>query len=180
MRLFVAVPLPDSTRAGLAKWGRSCGPQPGLRWTPAEQLHITLQFLGEVADDRVSRVVDVLDGIAVPAFKVVFERLEVLGRAGVLAVAAKPTAESTLLAGEVRTRLASFAEDPEKREFRLHATVARARRGSSVPKLRTFPPLPALEFTAHCFRLYRSELRPQGAVHTVIREWPLREATAQL
>jgi RNA 2',3'-cyclic 3'-phosphodiesterase len=173
MRLFVAVPLPDSTRAALAKWAKGCGSQPGLRWTPAEQLHITLQFLGEVAEERVGPVVGALDGIAVPAFAVAFERLEALGRAGVLAVAAKPTPALTRLAGEVRLRLASFAEDPEEREFRPHLTVARARRGASVPKLQLFPPLPALEFTSTCFRLYRSQTRPEGAVYTVIREWPL-------
>ncbi len=179
MRLFVAVPLPDSTRAALAKWAKQCGAQPGLRWTPPEQLHITLQFLGEVANDRVSRVAEALDGIAIPAFTVFLERLEVLGRAGVLAVAARPASLLTSLAAEVRSRLASFVENPEEREFRAHVTVARARRGASVPKLHSFPPLPTLELTANCFRLYRSELMREGAVHTVVREWPLRQSTAQ-
>ncbi|HUH62992.1 MAG TPA: RNA 2',3'-cyclic phosphodiesterase [Terracidiphilus sp.] len=178
MRLFVAVPLPDSTRAALAKWVQGCSPQPGLRWTPAAQLHITLRFLGEVADDRATRVTEALDGMGVPACTVVFERLEVLGRTGVLAIAARPTSRLTSLAGEVRSRLASFAEDPEEREFRPHVTLARARRGASVPRLHSFPPLPALEFTATCFRLYRSQTRPEGAVYTVIREWPLEGPSA--
>jgi len=173
MRLFVAVPLPDSTRTALMKWAESCGPHAGLRWTPAEQLHITLQFLGEVADDRVIHVGEAFDGIAPSAFPVAFERLEVLGRAGVLAVAARPTPELITLAGEVRSRLASFAHDPEEREFHPHLTLARARRGGKVPKPQSLPPLPALEFTATCFRLYRSQTRPEGAVYTVIREWPL-------
>ena len=179
MRLFVAVPLPDSTRAALAMWSQGCGPLPALRWTPPEQLHITLQFLGEVADDRVHRVAEALDGIALAAFTVVLERLEVLRRAGVLAVAARPAPEMSSLAGEVRARLASFIEDPEEREFRPHVTLARARRGASVPNPRTFPPLPPLEFTPGCFRLYRSQTRPEGAVYTVMREWPLARSSAQ-
>lgn len=179
MRLFAAIPLPESTRAALAAWSASSGPRPGLRWTPAEQLHITLKFLGDVADDRVGRIVEALDGIAARGFTVELERLELLGRAGVLAAAAKPAPSLSRLAGEVRSRLASFAEDPEEREFHPHITLARARRGSRVPKAHSLPPLPALEFTATCLRLYRSQTRPEGAVYSVIQEWLLQVSAAE-
>ena len=79
MRLFVALPLPAETRSALLAWTKRCGPQPGLRWTLEDQLHITLQFLGEVGEDRVDRVSEALDSIRSPAFSVTFERIEALG-----------------------------------------------------------------------------------------------------
>ena len=174
MRLFVALPLPDEVRAGLARWVKNCGAQPGLRWTPAEQLHFTLHFLGEVADDRVAEITAALGKIEAPTFPVTFDRIEALGR-GVLAAAAQPTPLFTALAESVRSKLTKFTADSAQsdRAFHPHVTLARARHGEAIPKVGTLPALPALRFTANCFRLYRSELLREGAVHTVIGEWKL-------
>jgi RNA 2',3'-cyclic 3'-phosphodiesterase len=175
MRLFVALPLPARTRAALATWAQSCAPHPNLRWTRPEQLHFTLHFLGEVAKDRVSAIIHALDGIARPAFPIELHKIEALGRAGVLAAAAKLTPPFAALEVEVRTRLSVFGENRDAhREFRPHITLARSRRGANVPKPHSLPPLPELTFAADCFRLYRSELQRNGAEHTVLREWKLR------
>jgi 2'-5' RNA ligase len=174
MRLFVALPLPDEVRAGLARWVKSCGAQPGLRWTPVEQLHFTLHFLGEVAGDRVAEITAALGKIEAPTFQVAFERIETLGR-GVLAAAAQPAPPFAALAESVRSRLRQFTAESAQsdRAFHPHVTLARARHGATIPKASALPALPALKFTATCFRLYRSELRREGAVHTVAGEWKL-------
>jgi 2'-5' RNA ligase len=52
-------------------------------------------------------------------------------------------------------------------------TLARARHGATIPKASTLPALRALKFTATRFRLYRSELRRDGVVHSVMLEWRL-------
>ena len=171
MRLFIALPLPAETRRALSAWARNCGSRPALRWT--DQLHITLRFLGEVEELRASLVIAALDGVHLRPFPVEFDGLEVLGRAGVLAATARLTPQLAALEIEVRSRVSAFGEKQETRSFRPHVTLARARRGDAVPGLRTFPPLPRLSFPATCFRLYKSELQPEGAVHTILREWQL-------
>jgi RNA 2',3'-cyclic 3'-phosphodiesterase len=174
MRLFIALPLPAQTRTALAAWAESCGPRPNLRWTHPEQLHFTLHFLGEVEEDRVNAVIAALDGIARPAFPIEFDKLEAMGHAGVLAAAAKLTPPFAALEVEVRTRVSAFGENRDAhREFRPHVTLARSRRGATVPKPRSLPPLPELKFAADCFRLYRSELQQNGAEHTMLHEWKL-------
>lgn len=178
MRLFVAMPLPAGTRSDLVHWMRSCGPQPALRWTPEEQLHVTLHFLGEVADERVAAIVQALDEISLHEFPVALDRIDVLGRASVLVAAAKLTAEFSALAEAARSRLGKFTDSHAEpfRSFRPHVTLARANRDITVPKLCSLPALPAIGFRAMCFRLYRSELRKDGAVHTALQEWALRES----
>jgi RNA 2',3'-cyclic 3'-phosphodiesterase len=178
MRLFVAIPLPVPIRENLAHWVRKCGAQPTLRWTPAEQLHITLHFLGEVAEERVSGVMKALDKVHAAAFSVALDRVELLGRGSILAAAMQLNPEIAALAESVRARMAEFTDGVAEtfREFRPHVTLARARRGKTAPKLKTLPAFPMLEFRAECFRLYRSELRKEGAAHMVVGEWRLGDS----
>lgn len=47
-RLFVAIDLPEATRSLLVDLQRNL---PGVRWLRAEQIHLTLSFLGNVAPE---------------------------------------------------------------------------------------------------------------------------------
>src|SRR5436190_15027723 len=64
-RLFVAIALPESVRtvvAGLAT------PLRHVRWTPLEQLHVTLRFLGNVVADKCDPLMKALSGLRVEPF----------------------------------------------------------------------------------------------------------------
>ena len=55
---------------------------------------------------------------------------------------------------------------PEKRPFWPHVTLARVKRGERrVPPLPDDPPPPGEPFDAGVVTLYRSTLRPQGALY---------------
>ena len=56
MRLFLAIELPDAVKQQLTAVQRS--PLAALRWAPAEQLHVTLKFLGEVPDADVPAIIE--------------------------------------------------------------------------------------------------------------------------
>ena len=45
MRLFIALTLPQAVRDDLDRLATAL---PGLRWTPSDNYHLTLRFLGEV------------------------------------------------------------------------------------------------------------------------------------
>ncbi len=56
-RTFVALPIPADRRAALAALQREiAGEWPGVRWGDPEGLHLTLAFLGDLADDRLAEV----------------------------------------------------------------------------------------------------------------------------
>ena len=60
MRLFVGIDLPSAIDDHLALVG---GGIPGARWLDAEQLHVTLRFLGEVDGGTKQRVEDALERV---------------------------------------------------------------------------------------------------------------------
>jgi RNA 2',3'-cyclic 3'-phosphodiesterase len=64
-RLFVALLPSEPARAALAKLADDL---PRARWTPAEQLHLTLRFIGEVSDDEMHRVSEALARVRVAPF----------------------------------------------------------------------------------------------------------------
>jgi 2'-5' RNA ligase len=167
----VALDLPAQVRGELAAWrddalaGRS-----DLRAVAPESLHVTLAFLGYRPEKEIAEI----------------------GR--VLAAASEGHPASRLRAGEVtgipprRPRL--FALDladedgrtvqlqqavsdalersriyrPEKRPFWPHVTLARVKRHERAEPLVATPP-PSEPFEAADVVLYRSTLRPQGALY---------------
>jgi 2'-5' RNA ligase len=178
--MFVALDLPSEARSALAAWrdGLVQGRR-DLRPVRNEALHVTLVFLGwqdeKAADAIASAAFDACSGL--PAAR--------LRAAGVKPI---PPRDPRLFAldledeeeraGAVQAAISGALESghwyrPEKRPFWPHLTLARVKRGERrVPPLPEAPAPPAESFEAGQLTLYRSTLRPQGAVYD-----PLAQAT---
>jgi RNA 2',3'-cyclic 3'-phosphodiesterase len=171
-RLFLALDLPPATRDALVAWReRALEGRADLRPVAPEALHVTLVFLGYLPEEEIARVActafEALDGLAAPRLAMTgvkplpprsprlfaLELADEDGRATAL-----HTAASEALAG---ARL----HKPEKRPFWPHLTLARVKRGADrAPALDSGPP-PLDSFDACEVTLYRSILRPQGALY---------------
>lgn len=64
-RLFVALVPPAAVQAELAALA---APLPGVRWTPAENLHLTLRFIGDTDPDRQAALAEALARVRVAPF----------------------------------------------------------------------------------------------------------------
>ena len=176
--MFVALDLPDSIRDGIDAWGREALCAPALRRLPAESLHVTLVFLGYRAEKEIAAIGEVVAGLEGPAPRVELRDPEprpARGRPRLYALPVESPDAVSLQASLEERLVAARLLEPEKRPFWPHLTVARVRpdgRGSRRPMRVVEPPgaLPdALRRT--CVRsvrasLYRSELKPQGAMYT--------------
>ncbi len=184
-RSFVAIDLPDVGRERAVReiealqQGRS-----DVRWVRESQLHLTLRFLGDVEVERIDGVRDALRGIA-PRHAPIRLTLSGLGR---FPPRGRPNVfwmglggELDLLddlAGDVERALARLGFPPERRPFRPHVTIGRVRGPRGLRELEAAVRVRDDEFTLElpaidAFRLYRSELDPDGARHSIVEEFAL-------
>lgn len=100
---------------------------PGIRWTEREQWHVTLRFLGSVAD--AAPVVEALEGLDVAETEAVLG--PAVGRFGrrVLQV---PVAGLEELAGAVVRATSHLGRPPDDRPFAGHITLARVAKAANV------------------------------------------------
>jgi 2'-5' RNA ligase len=169
-RLFFALWPDAALRASLQRrlaplcapdWGRVTGPA---------QWHVTLEFLGAVAESRLSSLLEIAGQARGEPFEVVFDRVEYWPRPRVLCLVARelprPLAELSI---ELRRALSEHGFQVERRAFRPHLTLAR--------KARLPDPLPAIEsvpWPAREFALVQSVTDPGGARYRPLQAWPLR------
>lgn len=64
-RLFTALVPPATVQAELAE---VAAPLSGVRWTPAENIHLTLRFIGETGDAKAERYAESLARVRVEPF----------------------------------------------------------------------------------------------------------------
>jgi 2'-5' RNA ligase len=156
-RLFVAVLPPAEVLDRIAALRRPV--EPGVRYTPREQWHVTLHFFGKaVVADAIRAFERVVAG---PAEAVLGPQLSRLGRNAVVI----PVAGLDDLARAVAAAMAGVGEPPEGRRFTGHLTIARLknRPACGIAGDRFEARFPVSEI-----HLVRSHLHAEGARHETI------------
>jgi RNA 2',3'-cyclic 3'-phosphodiesterase len=165
VRVFVAIwPSPPVVHQLAALERRA---RPGVRWTTADQWHVTLRFLGEISDAEVGLMKGALDDLSAsvrsgPVVAVAGPALTRLGST----ILCLPVSGLDELAGHVTALTAETGEPVGERPFRGHLTLARARRGVD-PRPPAAVPLSA-SWPVGEVTLVASVLRPQGARYEIL------------
>jgi len=130
----VAINLPEALRRDL--WQAAAPlrePDYPVRWVPAELIHLTVRFLGEVPGSRLGALASALRAatlgvgpfdLAIGTFGVFPNRR----RPRVVWVGCEPLPSLELLHHRVESELAARGFAPAGRPFRPHLTLGRARR----------------------------------------------------
>jgi RNA 2',3'-cyclic 3'-phosphodiesterase len=178
--MFVALDLPLEARSALVSWrDELVAGRRDLRPVRPEALHVTLVFLGwqdeQAADAIAEAAFGASAGLAAPrlrpdAVKPIPPRDP---RLFALDLEDEDDRSSAVQSAVSSALAAGRWYRPEKRPFWPHITLARVKRGERrVPPLPDDPAPPAAPFEASELTLYRSTLRPQGALYE-----PLARAT---
>ena len=188
LRMFIAITLPDEVRRGIADFQREW--QSGLRgnfirWTPVEQIHLTLRFLGDVSSTAFPQLEAALcracDGVAG------FE----LGAAGsgCFPDSRKPRVLWVGVSGDVDAlaRLQWRITDEtrawgevETRDFRAHLTLGRIKEAPGTVAREIAQRARAMNcgklgrWRVGEVLLMRSELSPAGARHSELSRHKLQ------
>jgi 2'-5' RNA ligase len=180
MRLFTALDLPGEVLSNLEEVLRRLKPTAQIQWTRVQNLHITIKFVGELADSRVGELKSALAGV--PRRGTISVRVRRVGfypnpHAPHNFWCAIEAPGLELLASDTDTAVAATGVARETRPFSPHLTLARIKDRARLQPLREalagLPTLEFGEFEAKSFFLYQSTLSPGGSVYTKLAEFPL-------
>lgn len=189
VRAFVALEPGEAARAAIAALQAHLAaavPPRAVRWTRPEQCHLTLRFLGQVPRAHLTALEQHLADAAAASAGFALE----LGAPGAFPDLEAPRVLWVGLGGglealarlvqRVETAVAGFGDHREERPFHPHLTLGRVAvrdrrvaRGLAEQMARA-PRPSACAWSVREFRLYRSELRPEGAVYSVLASFPLQ------
>jgi len=168
IRLFAAIDMPENIRDDISEIYEAI---PGARWTPENQLHLTLRFIGDVNEDAAQLIDNSLKTVKFAPFTM---RLQSVGffpprkEPRVLWCGIAKNENLIRLQKHVERAVVLAGLPPAERKFSPHITVARLN-GSPPQKLAGFMSANSLfktePFLVPEFCLYSSVLKRDGALH---------------
>jgi 2'-5' RNA ligase len=169
-RLFVAIDIPDSIQCALVDLDPRIR---GVRWIDADQMHLTLGFFAEVAEDADQKFRDKLSAIQFGTFFLPISSVGTFPEKGPPKIIwiGVGRGHPHLFQVHKRVQEAALAAglEPELRPFHPHVTIARCHR-VSAQSIRQFlksnVDLDLGMIRVDAFYLYSSKLTPAGAVHS--------------
>ncbi len=187
MRLFVAIDISAAIRERLSAFVQELRPRaPQLTWVRAENLHLTLKFIGHASEENLPAIRDVLS--ATKLHSPLELRFRGIGffpsekRPRVLWVGVESPPELARLARDIDSALARLGFPAEERAFSPHLTLARSKE-SRIPQAllsaiqththREFGGILATEF-----HLIESTLRATGAEYRILASFALAQSSA--
>jgi len=170
MGLFLGLPIPSELVLALTSLARAIELPKG-RWTAPENMHLTLVFLGEVAEPTLPHIERELSELNFAPFPLKLTSLDTFPLAGVLFAEIDPTRPLLQLQAKVAACMSRCGFAPEDRPYHPHITLARfhgplrlSQRQHAVPK-----PLQR-SFTAETINLYHSKLTPTGSRYAILAQ----------
>jgi 2'-5' RNA ligase len=188
MRAFIAIDLPDGFQRVAAQTGAVIRDEDRSwrsdRWVEPQNLHVTLKFLGELHEDAVAGIADVLAeaSAAIRPFALVPHEVRAVpnGHATRLLWVAfrDPDGECGLLATAAERAAMAAGVAPDTRVFRPHATLVRARTPHAV-KPRALAAASRQITCEHkpvsvvAATIFSSELTPHGPIYQEVHRCTL-------
>lgn len=176
MRLFVALDLPWGLRERLAALSTGI---PGCRWLPPESLHLTLRFIGDVPNWRAEEIDLALQAIKARGFTLTLAGVGLFekgGRITSLWAGIERSPQLEHLQAKVETALQRAGQEPERRRFTPHVSLARLDQPANE-KITGFIQGNSLfraePYAVDRFTLFSSQLGKEGSAYTAEADYSL-------
>lgn len=181
VRAFIACDIPESLLDKISSiQDKLKGLDADVSWTKVSGIHITMKFLGDIEEDSIEKVAAVIEGASEGQNP--FE-VRVKG-SGAFPNLRNPRVAWLGVEDEAKglrqlqqpldDGLKALGFEPEEREFKPHLTLGRVKGQKGKERLAAaVSELKALDlgsFKVDRVMLYKSELKPTGAIYTKLRE----------
>ena len=157
-----------------------------IRWVPAQNIHLTLKFLGDVslANLEVLKKILASEVSKYAPFEISVGELGAfpsIRRPRVIWVGVQAPQDLSILQHGIETEMAGLGYAPENREFSPHLTLGRISRNASSQDLRKIGDVLSTNKVGYLgaarvfsVNLFRSDLKPGGAVYSKLMTAPLK------
>lgn len=186
IRSFIAIEISDDVRRALDNFIRELkSGGNNVKWVRVEGIHLTLKFLGNIPGSMISEIKDAMER-AIDKEEPFDIQVEGSGAFPNLrkprvfwAGIKEETGRLADLAQRLQDELKSLGFEPENRAFRPHLTVGRVRQGEKAAgaagKISEMKDKSFGTFRADKLILFKSDLKPGGAVYTRMEEIPFNK-----
>lgn len=179
MRLFTAVDLSSEVARSMEQLQQGCKIYvPCQRWQKIRNMHITLHFLGEVADTTVPSLQAKLRE-ETPSYSGFTLTLHDWGafpsetRPRVVWVGVQEQPALVELQHGLASMMERHGYQEEGKRYTPHITVGRGPKGNDLPALRQQMPVPSIRWKVDSLVLYQSIFGPDGIQYKPLDRYPL-------
>jgi len=172
MRVFISIDVPDKVKKELLKIQEKLPEFYGKKTEP-ENLHLTLKFLGDVNNERLSEIKKRLKQIKFKSFEAEIDRIGFFSPKFIKIIWLHMTNCDTLQK-EIDESLSGLFE--KEKRFMSHMTIERVKEVKDKKKFieeMEKIKFPIIKFKVKTFRLKKSELTPEGPEYEIIEEYEL-------
>jgi len=188
MRCFIAIDIDDKNRAALSDLQQQLVSgadikKGDVKWVRPESVHLTLKFLGEIKNEKIVEVCNIVENVADrhKNFELAVESVGYFGgrSARVLWVGTSQGSDNLCrLQKDLEKQFALAGWPEEAREFAGHLTLCRIRNSKAGVKLAAvsedYKDFKLGIISADSVSVYQSQLTPRGPVYTVLGNYKLQ------
>jgi len=186
IRSFIAIEVPQALKSRMDELQRELRrTNADVKWVRPEGIHLTLKFLGSIRQEDVERISQSI-APAIAGWEPFEVRVQGMGcfpnprNPRVVWLGMEWGKEIlTSLQEAVERKMAEMSFPREDRPFSPHLTLGRVRsprgKGELAQAIEKHRETDVGAFQVRKIFLFRSELRPSGAIYTKLREFPLRK-----
>jgi len=182
LRCFIAIEIPETIRRSIddnIAVLKNSGAE--VKWVACENIHLTLQFLGETEEALIPKIKEALNKILSP-YLPFYIRISNVGcfpdgrRPRVIWVGVEGSQPLINLCKDIADAMEGLGYKKEERNFTPHVTIGRVKSNRNIPELsRRLEEVRSIRFSDFEVRnitLMKSELKPSGAKYYSLAEIP--------
>jgi len=188
LRTFIAIEFPAKITQkidNIISFLKAQTPAKAIKWVAAENLHLTLKFLGDFPEQDLESLTAIMDHELKPfsAFEITIEGMGMFpnnANPRVIWMGISHTDSLLMIHKQLDNALQNEGIKPDQRNFNAHLTIGRIRRRTD-PKviheigktLSAYKVETLGQVTVNRIILMKSELTPQGPIYTPLHLVPL-------
>lgn len=188
MRLFIAIDIDEEINNALEDLQKQLRSKADVRksdvkWARPDNVHLTLKFLGEVKDEKIVEICNIVKEVA-GRHKSFDLSIDTVGHFGgrsarVLWIGTGEGRDELFqLQKDIEQRLVSAGWPEEQRQFTGHLTLCRIRNSKAGVKLaqigQQYKDFKLGVMSANSVCVYQSQLKPTGPIYTVLGNYKLQ------